>query len=84
MAIAKEAEQKVGVRVQVQPMGEETFLPANLKLSLLNDSGEMLREVQSQSQDHFIQLPYFRGESKERFSIQVALASISLTEDFVI
>ena len=84
VAIAKEAEQKVGVRVQVQPMGEETFLPANLKLSLLNDSGEMLREVQSQSQDHFIQLPYFRGEPKERFSIQVALASISLTEDFVI
>ncbi|MBE9124709.1 MULTISPECIES: DUF1822 family protein [unclassified Coleofasciculus] len=84
VAIAAEADQKVGIRVQVQPMGEETSLPANLKLGLLNESGQILREVQSQTQDNFIQLPRFRGERTEHFTIQVAFDAFSMTEEFVI
>ncbi len=84
VAIAIEAGEKVGIRVQIQPTQNETVLPKNLKLSLLNQEGETLREVQSGGQDNFIQLPCFRGLAKERFSIQVALAGTSLVEEFVI
>jgi hypothetical protein len=84
VAIAQDADQKIGIRVQVQPMGEEALLPPNLKLALLNEAGQILREVQAQSQDNFIQLPRFRGESQERFSLQISHPAFSLKEDFVI
>jgi hypothetical protein len=84
VAIAQDCDQKVGIRIQIQPMGEETVLPDNLTLALLNESGQMLREVRSQSQDNFIQLPRFKGEAQECFSIQIAHNAFSFKEDFVI
>ena len=84
VAISTETNQKVEIRVQVHPLEDDTMLPANLQLRLINDSGETLRLVQSQRQDNFIQLPRFRGEPKERFSLQVVLNDINITEEFVI
>lgn len=84
VAISTETSQKVEIRVQVHPLEDDTMLPANLQLRLINDSGETLRLVQSQRQDNFIQLPRFRGEPKERFSLQVVLNDIDVTEEFVI
>ena len=84
VAIAAETNQKVEIRVQVHPSEDTALLPVNLQLSLINHSGETLRLVQSQSQDNFIQLPRFRGELKERFSLQIVLNDINITEDFVI
>jgi DNA-binding CsgD family transcriptional regulator len=84
VALTEETNNKVGIRVQVHPLGEEAYLPINLRLVLLNDSEETLREVKAQGEVNFIQLPRFKGELGERFSIQVALNTISLIEDFVI
>ena len=84
VAISAEVNQKVEIRVQVHPLEDDTMLPANLQLRLINNSGQTLRLVQSQQQDNFIQLPRFRGEPKERFSLQVVLDDINITEDFVI
>ncbi len=83
VVIAVEAD-KISIRVQAQPMGEQIVLPPNLKLSLLNEKGETLRSVKSATQDNFIQLPRFRGETKERFSIAVVLEGTKLIEEFVI
>jgi guanylate kinase len=84
VAIRKDVEQKIAIRVQIHPVEEATSLPVNLKLSLIDDSGKTLKEVQARSQDIFIQLPSFRGKSQETFRIQLALNDTSITEDFVI
>ncbi len=84
VAIAPETEQKVGIIVQVQPVGGETCLPPNLRLGLLSEAGDILQEVQSRSQDHYIQLKRFRGNPGEGFNIQVAFGDASMTETFVI
>ena len=84
VAITPEVEQKVGILVQVHPTGGETYLPPNLRLGLLSESGETLQEVQSRFQDNYIQLKRFRGLPGECFNIQVAFGDASVTETFVI
>lgn len=84
VAITPEAEQKVGILVQVHPDVGETFLPPHLKLGLLSRAGEILQEVQSRSQDNYIQLKRFRGLFGEGFNIQVTLGDTTMTETFVI
>ncbi|MFB2975795.1 DUF1822 family protein [Microseira sp. BLCC-F43] len=80
MAITPTSEQKAIVLVQVHPVGRKT-LPANLKLSLLV-SEKTIKEVQSNGQYNYIQLPPFRGDSGESFDIQVSLGEASVTETF--
>lgn len=84
VAIAPEADRKVGILVQVHPVGGETYLPSNLRLILLSESGVTLQEVQSRTQDNYIQLKRFRGLAGECFNIQVAFGDASVTETFVI
>lgn len=84
LAITPETEQKVGILVQVHPMEGETYLPPNLKLSMLSESGEILQEVVSRSVDNYIQLKRFRGLPGEVFAIQLTFGEASVTEDFVI
>ncbi|MBH8574933.1 DUF1822 family protein [Nostocaceae cyanobacterium CENA369] len=84
VAIAPLPEQKVEVLVQLHPMGEKTYLPSNLKLYLQTESGEILQEVVSRSNDNFIQLKRFRGNSGESFNIQVFNGNLTIKETFVI
>jgi hypothetical protein len=84
VAIAPETDQKVGILVQVHPTGGENYLPFNIRLVLLSESGETLQEVQSRSQDNYIQLKRFRGSSGECFNIQIACGETSVTENFII
>lgn len=84
VAIAPADDQKVGILVQVHPTGGENYLPPNIRLVLLSESGVTLQEVQSRSQDNYIQLKRFRGSSGECFNIQIACAETSVTENFII
>ncbi len=84
VAIAPNTAQKVGIVVQVHPFGGETYLPTNLKLRLQSASGDTLQEVQSRTQDNYIQLKRFWGLPGECFNIQVALGEASIIESFVI
>jgi hypothetical protein len=84
VAIAPEAERKVGIIVQVHPVGGETYLPPNLRLALLSEAGDILQDVQSRSQDNYIQLKRFRGNPGECFNIQVTFGDASMTETFAI
>ncbi len=74
---------KIGIRVQLRPTIEETNLPSNLKLTLLSSSGETIQEVHSRPQDDYIQLKRWRSKPGTRFSLQVTLNDLSLTEDFL-
>ncbi len=84
VAVAPENDAEVGIRVQVHPPLGQTYLPANLNLALLSDTGETLREIPSRRLDNFIQLPYFRCCPGERFSLQLTFNQTQVTEDFVV
>lgn len=79
-----ETKLQMEILVQMHPMGGETSLPADLKMSLLSPSGEVLQEVRSRSHDNYIQLKRFRGLPGECFDIQVAFHETCLTEMFKI
>ncbi|MDF5709467.1 MAG: DUF1822 family protein [Nostoc sp. S4] len=84
VAIAPLPEQKVEVLVQLHPMGGKTYLPSNLRLYLQTELGEIIQEVGSRSNDNFIQLKRFRGDSGEAFNIQVSDSIFTIKETFVI
>jgi hypothetical protein len=75
--------QSVEVCLQVYPTQSQMYLPPELTLSVLDQTGETFLEAQSREADNYIQL-IFSGQPGERFSIQVALGDASVTEDFVI
>lgn len=84
MVIKPPEQEEVTIRVQIHPEGEEIYLPPNINLALVSDSGEILDEAQSRSLDNFIQLNRLYGLTGECFNIQVAFGEISVTESFVI
>jgi hypothetical protein len=84
VGLAPETEQRVGIRVQLYPAGGQTYLPSNIKLILLSQSGATLQEYKARTQDSLIQLKRFTCPMGKCFSVKVALDDFSITEDFVI
>jgi hypothetical protein len=84
VALIPEANQKVSIRVQLHPTDNQSYLPANIKLVLLSEQGDIIQQVQARTQDIYIQLKLFDGEVGEGFSIQVALDKYQITENFMI
>lgn len=76
-------EQTIGILLQVHPMGEMTYLPANLQLTLLSESGEAMLTASSRNEDNYIQLQ-FRGQPTEQFYVKVGIGDVSITQAFVI
>ncbi|WP_264320961.1 DUF1822 family protein [Zarconia navalis] len=84
VALTQDPDRKVGIWVQVHPMRGARYLPPNLKLALLSDTGETLQDVVSEDLDLYIQLRPFKALPQTHFSLQVALDDLSLTEAFAI
>jgi hypothetical protein len=84
VGLTKEADQQVGIRVQLYPVGGQTYLPQKIKLTLLSPSGTALQESQARIQDNLIQLKRFTCSVGTNFKIQVAIDRFSITEDFQI
>lgn len=84
VGLAPETEQRVGIRVQLYPAGGKTYLPSNIKLILLSQSGATLQEYKARTQDSLIQLKRFTCPMGKCFSVKVALDDFSITEYFVI
>ncbi len=83
VAISQE-ESAFKICVQAQPGFSQQTLPDRLKLSLIDISDRILASIQAQEQDHFIQLPYFRGVKQEKFKISLSLGSSTYEEEFVL
>jgi hypothetical protein len=82
VAIAPEAEEKIGIRIQLHPCADRQYLPANLELKMLSQSGETVQEVRSRDWDTYVQLRYFKTPRETHFSVQVALGDRCVTEAF--
>lgn len=78
-----ESENKWNILLQIKPGGGQTYLPPDVELIVLDDTGEVFLEARSRSADNWIQLE-FRGEPRERFSVKVALGDANIVENFVI
>jgi hypothetical protein len=61
----------------------DTFLPEFLKLVVLDDAENIFLQAQARSIDNYIQLQ-LSGNTGENFSVQVSLAEVLLTENFVV
>jgi hypothetical protein len=64
------------------PVPEEEYLPSDLKLALLSESGEAIQEVTSRTQDRGIQLKPFKIPQNTNFKLEMSLGDFSLTENF--
>jgi hypothetical protein len=73
----------VSVLLQVYPTRNDDRLPPDLKLILLDDAGEIVREVAARRADVYIQLK-FSCEIGERFSVKLALNDANFSENFTI
>ncbi|WP_042491368.1 DUF1822 family protein [Anabaena sp. PCC 7108] len=84
VGLKPEADNKVGIRVQLRPSLGENNLPPNVKLTLLSSSGEKKQEIESRTQDNYIQLKRWKSKPGTRFSLTITLNDLSLTEDFLV
>jgi hypothetical protein len=85
IAIFQNGDETIEVLVQVHPSRSQTYLPPNLRLTMLDETNEVLQpEVRSRSQDNYIQLKRFNGQTGDRFRIQIALDEFNIIEDFVL
>ncbi len=78
-----EAQQQTGVLLQVHPLGNQTILPADLQLIVLDETDQVFLEARSRGADNYIQLA-FSGTTGEQFSVRLAISGASVTETFVI
>ncbi len=83
VTLAPAANSEVDIRLRVNPVGSQTYLPPNLQLIVLDESGETILSAQARNADNWIQLE-FSGEPGEQFSVRLALGDVSTEEDFVI
>jgi hypothetical protein len=84
MTVNPSSEEELQIRTRLCPIPEETHLPANLKLEILSELDEPLKEVRSQAKDVFIQLPEFTGEAGEKFKLKISLNGAEVTEEFIV
>ncbi|MBW4666749.1 MAG: DUF1822 family protein [Cyanomargarita calcarea GSE-NOS-MK-12-04C] len=83
VTLPNDNEQEMDIIVEVRPTSEQSYLPPNLQLMVLDFEGASVMEAETRSSNKNIQLQ-FSGHVKERFSVKLALGDVSVTEDFVI
>ena len=85
VAVIPLLEQRYAILNRVYSLGNEDYLPPNVKLSLSSEANEQLYQVESRElvQDSFIKL-YFTASVGDRFNISVAIDNVSITEAFAI
>lgn len=80
---AVEEPNKFQVFVEICSTENQTYLPQDLQLMVLDETGTAVMQAQARNTNKNICLD-FKGNTKEQFSIKVILGDISITENFVI
>lgn len=83
VAINQEYQQEMDISIEVQPPKDQTCLPANLQLMVLDEAGETVIDARAKNDNPRIQLT-LSGESGEGFSVKLVLGDVSVTENFLI
>lgn len=83
VAVTPEANQKIGISLQVHPADNQIYLPQGLKFSVLDTSGEVVCESQARDADNLIQLE-IGVEIEDHFIVKIAMGNASATQDFIV
>ena len=81
--ITPESDSNINILVELMPANNQTYLPANLQLILLDDQEQAIIDTKTKEHNQHIQLD-LSGETGERFSIKVVLGEESFREDFIV
>ncbi len=73
---------ETGIGVEIYPVNNQTYLPENLQLMVLDEAGEAVMQAEARTTKN-IQLQ-FSGESGEVFSVQITFGETNVRETFVI
>jgi hypothetical protein len=84
LGLMPESENKIAIRVQLHPAKGQTYIPPNIKLSLISPTDVILQASQARMQDNFIQLKRFTCPLGKAFKIQVAIDNFCFNEEFII
>lgn len=83
VAIVQKSNQQISVFLQVYPSDTAQYLPPDLKLILIDDTGQVQQELTAKRSDICLQLK-LSGASNERFRICIWLGTASFTEEFIL
>ena len=84
MSVEIEADERLGIQVQLRSTDPTTTLPVGVTLTLLASDDEIIRSVVARDRDNAIGLPRFRLPSGTGFRIQVQLGATTASESFLI
>ncbi len=84
VSVESEADERLGIGVQLRSIYNTETLPADLTLTLLSSDDEVMRSVVTRDRDNAIQLPRFRLNSGTEFKIQVQLGATTVVESFLV
>ncbi len=71
------------IRLRVYPAENTIHLPQNLQLTIFDELGNACMRTKAQTANDWIQLE-FAAEHEEKFSVELKLEQICITEEFVI
>lgn len=80
--IFSQKKETINVRIQLQSVNGENYLPSNIKLKLLSNSSQVIQEVKAGDKDNLIQLKEFTCQEGIFIHVQVTLGDLTLTESF--
>jgi hypothetical protein len=81
--IASDSDDQISIRLRLCPTQKQRFLPPNLQLIVIDETGEVCLEAQARNADNWMQLE-FSGIPGESFIVQVALGSASIQEQYIV
>lgn len=81
ITVVPEAE-KIRINVQILPAGKETTLSPGLTVTLRSSTDDVLQAVTARDRDSYIQLRSFKGKPGIRFTVEVSLDEVKVSEAF--
>lgn len=83
IAVETETDGRRRIGVQVFPQPTEGGLPAHLELQMTSLTGDILQSIEASDQSRYIQLRPFKCAPGVGFRLQIRVADVSVTEDFI-
>lgn len=74
---------EIQLKLQVHPSDQQAYLPNNLIVKVLDEKGTNVMEAHARSGSTHVTLE-FNAQKGERFSVNLELGNINITENFVI
>jgi Protein of unknown function (DUF1822) len=79
MIVPQQEGENIDIQLRLYPGGDSIYLPPNLQMSVLDQSGAVVSSAQARELDNWLQLK-FEGQPSESFGIRVTLGDFMIAE----